>query len=183
MATYKQGFLVTGSILTVFVLPNLFKGNDFMVDLFSQGQEKNTNLLNHIIMIDYVKNIHIILTCFTCYAAKMEPAIEQAIGKLVCGCMLGCLAVDRLRCDDSTRPLRLHAWWHVLVSCAAYVLATLCCFVIESERALWRGSSGSGAASSGGGAGSGGVTVTWVWLGLRPLLLLQSTPQQRKTTA
>ena len=69
---------------------------------------------------------------------------------------LGCLTLDRLRCDDVTRPLRLHAWWQVLVSCAAYVLLTLCCFVIESEKALWRG--------------SGGVCVSWGWLGLRPLL-------------
>jgi hypothetical protein len=63
---------------------------------------------------------------------------------------LACLIVDRIRCDEQTRPLRLHAWWHALSACSVHALITLCCLVIESERAAWQ------AAAVGGG---GGVNV------------------------
>ncbi|GMI40907.1 hypothetical protein TrCOL_g5607 [Triparma columacea] len=63
MVSFSTAFKANAAVAALFCLPNLIVGNDEMVKVFSSGTATNNPMLNHILCIDWIKNVQWAVCC------------------------------------------------------------------------------------------------------------------------
>jgi hypothetical protein len=57
MVSFSTAFKANAVVAGLFCLPNLIVGNDAMVGVFSSGTASNSPMLDHIMNVDWLKNV------------------------------------------------------------------------------------------------------------------------------